>query len=134
MTGPQESTGIRMLDSREEITATDVTRSMKRLGFSHQEIYDTLTGVGIPGGEVQFLMDRIDDDFEDAELDSRTSRLAEEVEEIFSRELERSKVDLESKLQTLKRNLDDTSSDLERLEKRITELQGICESVSKKEK
>lgn len=119
-----------MLDSGEEITATDVVRSMKRLGFSHQEVYDTLTGVGIPGGEVQFLMDRIDDEFEDAELESRVSRLAEETEDIFSRELKKSKVDLKSDLRVLKRKMKNLDSDLERLEERISELRGFCEDLS----
>lgn len=122
-----------MLDSAEEVTATDVTRSMKRLGFSNQEIYDTLTGVGIPGGEVQLLLDRIEDDFEDAKLESRVSQVAKEVEKIFSEELEKSKTDLESKLRTLIRNMKKTGSDLERLEKRVTELQGICVSAPEKE-
>lgn len=119
-----------MFDSRNEVTATDIARSMKRLGFLQQEIYDTLTGTGISGGEVQLLLDRIEDEFEDVELESRVSRLAEEVEKIFGLKMEKLKIELNSRLRVLNRNVGEMSSDLESLNSRIIELQGICPETS----
>lgn len=115
-----------MLSSKEEFTATSVIRSMKRFGFPPGEIYDTLTGAGIQGGEVQLLMDRIEDDFEDAKIESRASRLGEEVEEIFQNKLRDVMVELRSELRSFKRDITSVSGKLDSLEDRVSELQGIC--------
>lgn len=96
---------------------------MKRQGFSKEDIYDTLTGAGIPGNEVQLLIDRIEIDFEDASMKSKTSRLGEEVKKIFSSELEKTKTELDSKIRILNESLKSAESGLERLEERIVELQ-----------
>lgn len=121
-----------MLDSKPEITITDVVRSMKRSGFSYEEIYDTLSGAGISGGEAQLLLDRIESDFEDAKIKSRTSRLGEEVKKIFSSKLEENKIKLNSKLRIMNQNLKTATSDLKMLEDRITELQEICTKITAK--
>lgn len=121
-----------MLDSKPEITITDVVRSMKRNGFSYEEIYDTLSGAGISGGDAQLLLDRIESDFEDAKIKSRTSRLGEEVKKIFSSKLEENKIKLNSKLRIINQNLKKATSDLKMLEDRITELQEICTKITAK--
>lgn len=115
-----------MLNSDKNTTATDVARSMRRLGFSREGIYDTLTGAGIPGGEVQLLLDRIEDEFEDTELESRISQLAEEVEKIFGSELEKFKIEFESSMRSVNEDLKSVLSCMESLENRIIELQGSC--------
>ena len=77
-----------MKNPDEKPTATDIIRVMRRIGFSREEIYDTLTGTGLKGGEVQRLMDRIEIDFEETEIKSRKSRLAIEMKDILDRKLE----------------------------------------------
>ncbi len=112
-----------MFDSGEDPTILDVVRSMKRLGFSYDEIYDILTGAGIPSGEVELLLDRIEADFDDAKLKSRKSRLGEEVRKIFDRQLKETKIEINSEIRTLKEKIKSTNAEIERLEERITELQ-----------
>lgn len=109
-----------------------MVRSMKRIGFSYAEIYDTLTGTGLSGGEVQLLLDRIETDFEDAKMESRDSRLGEEVEEVFEKKLKSFQIEVESNLRTLRQKIESLSTDLEILAERITELQKICAELSKK--
>lgn len=123
-----------MLDSDGNTTVTDIARSMRRLGFSREGIYDTLTGTGIPGGEAQLLLDRIEDEFEDAELDSRISQLAEEVERIFSSELEKSRIEFKSRIRSMNKNLKSVVSGVESLEDRIIELQGSCKRMKREMK
>lgn len=115
-----------MLSSKNGPTITDVTRSMKRIGFSKQEIYDILTGAGISGGETQMLIDRIENDFEDAKIGSRKSRLGKEVEKIFSLKLKESKMEMKSNFRKMNENLKSMIKAIERLEDRTTELQSIC--------
>ncbi|MEW6592726.1 MAG: hypothetical protein AB1305_03450 [Candidatus Hadarchaeota archaeon] len=65
------------------ISALDVIQSMMREGFSRGDVYDVLTGTGLPGEQVQLMIDRVKADFEGAGLEPRTSRLAAEVERVF---------------------------------------------------
>ncbi len=118
-----------MWDSDETPTATEIVRSMKRLGFSYEEIYDTLTGTGIPGGEVQLLIDRIETDFEDAEVESRKSRIATEVEDILERKLEKKKTKIESKLRTINREMKSMNGEVNTIKKWIEELRGIVSDI-----
>lgn len=72
------------------------------------------------------LMDRIENDFEDAKIESRKSRLAKEVEKIFSLKLKESRMQIKSSFRKINENLKSVNGTLERLENRTTELQNIC--------
>lgn len=116
-----------MLEAKDGLASTDVIRSMRRLGFQRGEIYDTLTGTGLPGEEIQLLIDRVEVEFEDARLEPRTSRLAEEVDRIFRARLEKSKSEFKEKLHSLDYALQSIKSEVEKLKDRIVELQTmIC--------
>ena len=52
---------------------------MMRRGFQRGDIYNTIVGVGLPGEQVQLLLDRVQAEFEEANLASRASVLAEEI-------------------------------------------------------
>lgn len=115
-----------MLESDVEPAPVDFIRSMKRLGFSKEEIYDTLTGTGLDGEEVELLMDRVEINFQDMKFESRVSRLGEEVKTIFEDELREKDVELNSKFRILRRKMESLKSDIEKLEGRMVELQRIC--------
>ncbi|MCK4405567.1 MAG: hypothetical protein KAV43_03565, partial [Hadesarchaea archaeon] len=66
------------------VAASDVIRSMMRSGFSHDEIYDVLAGTGLPGEQIQLLIDRVAAEFQEAKFEPQTSRLGVEVEKVFS--------------------------------------------------
>lgn len=120
-----------MLGSKDGLAATDVIRSMRRLGFQRQEIYDTLTGTGLPGEEVQLLIDRVEAEFEDARLKPRTSQLGEEVDEIFRRRLEESKPEFEGKLHALNCNLRSMKNEVKKLKDQMIELQTlVCRNTT----
>lgn len=108
-----------MIGEKKEITATDIIRSMKRLGFPYEDIYDTFTGAGISEEEIQILIDRIDADFEDAQIESRTSRLSKEMKEVLDLELEKIKIEIESKFRSLESSMKECQTQLEMLEKRL---------------
>lgn len=101
---------------------------MRRLGFSQDEIFDTFTGAGVPSSDVQILLDRVEIDFEDAEFEDQASRLSKEVDEVFSQKLEKVKIELESKLRKMNHHVKSVSNDLDSLEERVEELQGMCSS------
>ena len=111
-----------MFDSDENPTTTDIARVMKRLGFSQEEIYDTLTGAGIPGTDAQLLLDRIDDEFEDVEYESKVSRVGEEVKDIFEAELDVLRIKLDSRIRTFEKNIASLEGKVENLEKQISKL------------
>lgn len=123
--------GSRLLESEETPTATGIIRSMKRLGFPEEEIYDVLTGSGLPGGDVQLLMDRIKADFEDAKIDSQKSRLAEEVEEIIEQKIEKMKTKIESRHREIDRNIKDIENELSSVKNRMIEFQRILSNIKK---
>lgn len=115
-----------MRQSNTEPAPTDFIRSMKRLGFSRGEIYDTLTGAGLQGEEVELLMERVEINFQDMEFESKTSRLGSEVEEIFENRLNGTEIKMNSEFRILKRKLDSLESSIEGLLEQIIELQKIC--------
>lgn len=109
------------------LAASDVIRSMKRLGFADDEIYDVLTGVGLPGEQMQLLIDRVSAEFEEANLESRTSRLAIEVQRIFNDSLMGAKSEMSIKMSTLSDELQLIRSEIEKLSNRIFDLQSIID-------
>lgn len=123
-----------MFDSEKEPMIIDVVRSMKRVGFSYEEVFDVLTGAGISGGELQLLLDRVEENFEDAKVESRASRLGKEVETIFDKKLGEVNIELESKFRTFNRKLEKMNNAIEILENRVSELQSVCcEDLPKRE-
>ncbi len=114
-----------MFKSEEKPTATNLIRSMKRLGFLDEEIYDTLTNAGLPGGDVQILIDRIETDFEDAEMESQKSRLGKEVEEIVEQKTEKLEIKICSELRKINKNMKEVQNELSSLQDRLIEFQKI---------
>ena len=114
-----------MLKSR-GLAASDVIRAMMRLGFCQDEIYDTLTSTGLPGEQVQLLMDHIAADFHEAKLESQPSRLGKEVREVFKLEFEGAKHELLTMVDSLSREVGLLRLEAEKLGRRILELQAIA--------
>lgn len=116
-----------MLNSGDGLAASDIIRSMKRLGFPHEEIYDTLTGIGLPGEQVQLLIDRVSVEFEEAKLETRSSQLATEVRGLLGERMEELESVLSSKLSSISQKFELFGGKLEKLEARVVELQTmIC--------
>lgn len=109
-----------------EITCTSVIRSMSRAGFSQEEIYDTITGMGVSDVDVQILLDRVKADLDTVEFESRVSRLSREVEEIIEVKLEQIMIEINSEMRILGNEVNSMKNSLDRLESRIAELQSIC--------
>jgi len=107
------------------LAASDVIRSMMRLGFTRDEIHDTLAGLGLPGEQVQLLIDRIAADFHEAGIEPQPSRLGKEIREVFKIELEETKHELLVRVDSLSREVGLLRVELEKLGRRILELQSI---------
>jgi hypothetical protein len=88
---------------------------MKRLGFADAEIYDTLTGIGLPGEQIQLLIDRISAEFHEAGLEPQISRLASEVEKVFRKVFLEENSTLFAKIDSLSRELKLVRNGLEKL-------------------
>lgn len=111
------------------IAASDVIRSMKRLGFADDEVYDTLTGIGLPGEQVHLLIDRVSAEFQEAKLEPRTSRLGAEVREIFRETFDDARFALLARIDALSRELQLSRNELEKLNERVVELQALMVRV-----
>ena len=98
---------------------------MMREGLPHDEIYDVLTGIGLPGEQIQLLIDRIAAEFHEAKLEPRTSRLGAEVEKFFSEAFEGLRHELATRMDRLSLELDLFKLELEKLGKRIVDLQSV---------
>ena len=109
------------------MAASDVIRSMKRLGFADDEIYDVLTGVGLPGEQVQLLIERVSAEFDEAKLEPRTSRLAAEVQRIFNDSIMETKSEISTKMNALSDELQLIRSEIAKLSNRIVDLQSIID-------
>lgn len=107
------------------IATSDVIRSMKRMGFSHEEIYDVLTGIGLPGEQVQLLIDRIQEEFEEAKLEPHTTRLGLEVREVFEEKLGEVQHTMSVRMDSLSSELQLMKNEVEKLGMRIVDLQTI---------
>lgn len=101
------------------VEASDVIRSMTRAGFSREEIYDVLAGVGLPGEQLQLLMDRVAADFHEANLEPRPSRLAIEVERIFRSSIDDVRHDLLARTDSLARQLELVKLEMEKINRLI---------------
>ncbi len=116
-----------MLNSGDGLAASDIIRSMMHLGFPREEIYDTLTGIGLPGEQVQLLIDRVRIELEETKLETRSSQLATEVGRVFGERMEELETTLSSKLGSISQKFELFGGKLEKLEERVLELQTmIC--------
>jgi ABC-type phosphate transport system auxiliary subunit len=104
-----------------------VVRSMKRMGFADDEIYDVLTGIGLPGEQVQLIIDRVSSEFEEAKLEPRTSKLASEVRDIFKEALSETRSEISAQIKALSDELQLIRSEIERLGNRIVDLQSLVD-------
>jgi len=101
------------------VAASDIIRSMMRAGFSHEEIYDVLTEVGLPGEQLQLLMDRVAAEFHEANLEPRPSRLAIEVERAFQSSVGDMRHDMLARADSLARQLELVKLEIEKLNRLI---------------
>ena len=109
------------------VAASDVIRSMMRSGFSHDEIYDVLAGTGLPGEQVQLLIDRVAAEFREAKFEPQISRLGVEVEKVFSEAFDGLRHDLFARIDSVSRKLEFVRTELEKLGMRVVELQTLIE-------
>ena len=124
---PKASWEMFTFKSSKGLAASDVIRSMKRLGFANDEIYDVLTGVGLSGEQVQLLIERVSAEFDEAKLEPRTSRLAVEVQRIFNDSIMETKSEISTKMNALSDELQLIRSEIEKLSNRIVDLQSIID-------
>jgi len=105
------------------VAASDVVRSMKREGFVDDEIYDVLTGIGLPGEQVQLLIDRVSAEFSEANREPRPTRLGAEVKQVFEEVLEETRHEILTRIDAFSRELMLTKNEVEKLGGRVFELQ-----------
>jgi len=109
------------------VAASDVIRSMMRSGFSKDEIYDVLVGTGLPGEQVQLLIDRVAAEFREAKFEPQISRLGVEVEKVFSETFEGLEHNLFARIDSVSQKLELVRAELEKLGVRIVGLQTLVE-------
>jgi hypothetical protein len=83
---------------------------MFREGFSRDEIYDVLTGIGLPWQEVQLLIERVDAELREAGFESRPTQMKKVLEDA----LQETKQELLSHLESLARQLEFLRFELKR--------------------
>ncbi|KUO43231.1 MAG: hypothetical protein APU95_01915 [Hadesarchaea archaeon YNP_N21] len=108
-----------MFKSKEAPAISDIIRSMLRMGFSKDDIYDVFAGVGLPGEQVQLLIDRISAEFYESNLESRATKLSSELSQIFKEELHCVQQALFSKMDLISIELQFLKGEVEKLNRRI---------------
>ena len=63
------------------MAVSDVMRAMMRLGFQDEEIYDVFVAMGLPGEEIELLIERLRGEFERAEIQPLSLHVSREVAE-----------------------------------------------------
>ena len=110
------------------LIASDIIRSMTREGFSRDEIYDVLSGIGLPGEQIQLLIDRVAAEFHDAGLEPKPSRLAAEVKEVFEMKFGELSHAIITRVDSLAQQLGLLHTEIEKLGRRVVKLQSITQS------
>jgi hypothetical protein len=110
--------------SKEAPAISDIIRSMLRMGFSKDDIYDVFAGVGLPGEQVQLLIDRISAEFYESNLESRATKLSSELSQIFKEELHCVQQALFSKMDLISIELQFLKGEVEKLNRRIIDKKG----------
>jgi DNA-binding transcriptional MerR regulator len=111
---------------RKGIATSDVIRSMKRVGFPDGEIYDVLTGAGLPGEQIQLLIDRVSAELYDAKLESKSSHLETKMREILRSELDGGSQAILSKLEQLSLEIQFMRNEVEKLKNSVMKLLEHC--------
>jgi hypothetical protein len=114
------------------VAASDIVRSMKREGFADEEIYDVLAGIGLPGEQVQLMIDRISAEFSETKLESRTTRLGVEVKRVFEEALGETRHEILAEIDAFSRELMLVKNEVEKLHKIILELYTTLSSKTRK--
>ncbi len=107
------------------VAASDIVRSMKREGFADEEIYDVLAGIGLPGEQVQLIIDRVSAEFSEAKLEPRMTRLGVEVRRVFEETLGETRHEILTKIDAFSRELMLAKNEVEKLHKIILALQNM---------
>jgi len=114
------------------VAASDIVRSMKREGFADEEIYDVLAGIGLPGEQVQLMIDRVSAEFSETKLESRTTRLGVEVKRVFEEVLGETRHEILAKIDAFSIEFMLAKNEVEKLHKIILELQNMTLSKTRK--
>jgi hypothetical protein len=64
-----------------KVAVSDVMRAMMRLGFQDEEIYDVFVAMGLPGEEIELLIERLRREFEGVEIQPLPLHISREVTE-----------------------------------------------------
>lgn len=97
---------------------SDLMRSMLRMGFSREEIYEVLAGAGVFGEEVHLLLDHLEVEFEESGLGTRPSHLAGELLLRLRPELEALGREVRSRSELLLREMAELRLELRRKRRR----------------
>jgi hypothetical protein len=98
---------------------------MTREGFSRDEIYDVLSGIGLPGEQVQLLIDRVAAEFHEAGLDPKPSRIGAEVGRVFEEKFEELRHAALTRVDSLAHQLELLRTEIRKLRRRMVELQSM---------
>ncbi len=91
-----------MIGGNLRIVPSDFIRSMLREGFSQDEIYDVLTGAGIPWQEAQLLIERVEAELRGAGFEPRTSQM----KRILDEALEETRREILSKIESISKQIE----------------------------
>ncbi len=91
---------------------SDLIRSMLRMGFSREEIYEVLAGAGVFGEEVSLLLEHLRAEFEESGLEARPSHLAGELLRLLKPELGLLLRELDTRFKLLLQELDSLKREL----------------------
>jgi hypothetical protein len=82
-----------------------------------------LAGIGLPGEQVQLIIDRVSAEFSEAKLEPRTTRLGVEVKRVFEETLAETRHEILTRMETFSRELMLAKNEVEKLSGRVAELQ-----------
>lgn len=99
------------------VAVSDVMRAMIRLGWGDEEIYDVFVATGLPPEEVELLLERLREEFQDSGIQPLSTHVAREVSEVVKNLL----AELEQKLAP---KLDGISLRLELLKQKLANQAG----------
>ena len=100
------------------VGVSDLIRSMMRMGFSREEIYEVLAGAGVFGEEVHLLMEHLRAEFEESGLEARPSHLAGELLRALKPELEALAGEMGTRLDLLRQEVEEMGEELRRRRRR----------------
>jgi DNA-binding transcriptional MerR regulator len=100
------------------VAVSDLIRSMLRMGFSREEIYEVLAGAGVFGEEIHLLMEHLRAEFEESGLEARPSHLAGELLRALKPELEALVREVTARLDSLRLEVEEMGEELRRRRRR----------------